>query len=203
MPGRLTGTVIDLSTNAPAPNIAVRVGDWVLLTDRHGNYDAQPIPSGYYVVALQLNSAQGEAAQGAAEYAVGAGDTVVVHLFFYSTLTTSPPVEQEPQPTQPILPISTQIPPSDPLPEDVNVPDSQPVAAAPVGLPVTATGDVSALPSVLLVLGGLMLGGGISLQMSRYLLVPPPMRKTISDEEILRLFLGLEDEDILRKLLGL
>jgi hypothetical protein len=203
MPGRLTGTVIDLRTGAPASNIAVRVGDWVLLTDQNGNYDAQPIPSGYYLVGLQLSSGQGDAAQGELEYAVGAGDTVVVHLFFYSALPAGLPVDPQPQPTQPILPTSTTAPPIAPLPEDGNVPASQPVAAAPAGLPVTAAGDASLLPFVLLLLSALLLGGGAFLQVSRYVFVPASMRKTISDEDILRLLLGLKDEEVLRKLLDL
>ncbi|NJM06143.1 carboxypeptidase regulatory-like domain-containing protein [Candidatus Gracilibacteria bacterium] len=202
IPGRLTGTVIDLRTSAPAPNVAVRVGDWVFVTDQNGNYDAQPIPSGYYLVGLQLASGQGDAAQGEAEYAVGAGDTVVVHLFFYSALPAGLPVEPQPQPTQPILPTSTTVPPSAQLP-DLDLPDTQPVAAAPVGLPVTAAGDTSALPFMLLLLSTLLLGGGVFLQVSRYVFVPTNLRKTISDEDILCLLLGLKDEDILRKLLDL
>src|SRR5215210_7853214 len=50
--GRITGTVIDQTTGAPAPKIAVAVGDQTVVTDANGNYDRSGLPAGAYNVAL-------------------------------------------------------------------------------------------------------------------------------------------------------
>src|SRR5829696_7288261 len=42
--GRITGTVIDQTTGAPVPNIAVVVGDQTMVTDANGNYDRSGLP---------------------------------------------------------------------------------------------------------------------------------------------------------------
>src|SRR5215216_7570480 len=52
--GRITGTVIDLETGAPAPEIAVSVGDTQVTSDPNGNYDRNGLPPGNYSVALVL-----------------------------------------------------------------------------------------------------------------------------------------------------
>src|SRR5215213_6254640 len=57
--GRITGTVIDQTTGAPAPNIAVAVGDQTVVTDANGNYDRSGLPAGSYTVALALTAEQG------------------------------------------------------------------------------------------------------------------------------------------------
>jgi len=87
VPGRLTGTVIDLRTGAPMPGIAVIVGRQTLYTDANGNYDVW-LESGYYRLDLGLTSNQGTPIQPAQAIAVGPGDTVVVHLFLTSPAPT-------------------------------------------------------------------------------------------------------------------
>lgn len=82
--GRITGTVIDLSTGAPAAQIAVTVGDQTVYSDNNGNYSRANLPAGSYVVALALAPGQGTPAQGPITVALGAGATVVQHLAFRS-----------------------------------------------------------------------------------------------------------------------
>src|SRR5262245_52715027 len=61
--GRITGTIIDLTTGAPASGIKVNIGGVVVSSDANGNYDLW-VASGPYSVALVLDASQGEAAQG-------------------------------------------------------------------------------------------------------------------------------------------
>jgi hypothetical protein len=84
--GRIIGTVIDLSTNAPAPGIAVAVGDVTVTTDANGNYERAGLSAGSYQVALALTPAQGTPAQGPIAVELAAGATVVQHLAFRSPL---------------------------------------------------------------------------------------------------------------------
>jgi hypothetical protein len=82
--GRITGTVIDLTTGAPASGIMVVVGDVTVSTDANGNYDRAGLPSGSYPVALALADGQGSAAQEPVTVTLAADATVVQHLFFRS-----------------------------------------------------------------------------------------------------------------------
>lgn len=103
--GRITGTVIDLTTSAPAPGITVAVGDVVVTTDADGNYNRTDVPSGSYVVALLLNEKQGVSSQEPITVDVAPGATVFQHLNFRSQLFTSA------SPTAAIMPLpSTQTP---------------------------------------------------------------------------------------------
>lgn len=83
-PGRITGTVIDQTTGAPAPGIGVRVGDQTVTSDANGNYDRPGLASGVYTVTLVLSPAQGTAAQGVLTVTLAPGATLVQHLFFRS-----------------------------------------------------------------------------------------------------------------------
>lgn len=93
--GRITGTVIDLASGAPAPGIAVQVGDALVTTDANGNYDRSGLPAGSYRVALVLAAGQGAPEQAAATVALAAGATVVQHLSFRSPQ----PAARTPTPT--------------------------------------------------------------------------------------------------------
>lgn len=84
-PGRITGTVIDVATGAPAPNVAVRVGSRIVVSDANGNYDWSGAPVGSYEVALALPADWGVALQGTLTAVVGEADTTVQHLFFRSS----------------------------------------------------------------------------------------------------------------------
>jgi hypothetical protein len=88
--GRITGTVIDQTTGAPVPNIAVTVGDQTVLTDANGNYDRSGLPAGDYIVALALTAAQGQPGQAAIVVKLAAGATVVQHLVFRSPAPLAP-----------------------------------------------------------------------------------------------------------------
>lgn len=80
--GRITGTVIETTSGAPAPGVAVKVGDEVVTTDANGNYDRNGLPAGDYIVELALGADQGTPAQRAITVALGEGQTVVQHLSF-------------------------------------------------------------------------------------------------------------------------
>jgi hypothetical protein len=98
--GRITGTVIDQTTGAPAPNIAVAVGDQTVLTDANGNYDRSELPAGDYVVVLALPAEQGVASQAPIAVTLASGATVVQHLAFRS------PAPLVPTPTPTATPIA-------------------------------------------------------------------------------------------------
>lgn len=134
-PGRITGTVIDLTTGAPAPGIAVIVGDLVVTTDANGNYDRSNLPPGSYSVALALAGGQGTPEQGQLTIVLAAGATVVQHLAF-----RSPPLAA-PSPTDVVMPAS--------LPQ--------------TGAPVSGSGLVIAFGIGLIALGlGLRFGRAIA-----------------------------------------
>ena len=88
--GRITGTVIDQTTGAPAPNIAVAVGDKTVVTDANGNYDRSGLPAGDYIVALVLAPEQGVAGQQPIVVTLASGATIVQHLVFRSPLPVAP-----------------------------------------------------------------------------------------------------------------
>lgn len=79
--GRVTGTVIDLATGAPAAGVSVRVGDDVVTSDANGNYDHW-LPVGTYAVALALADGQGAPAQPVVTVTVKADIATVQHLSF-------------------------------------------------------------------------------------------------------------------------
>lgn len=84
--GRITGTVIDLTTSAPMPGVAVRVGDRILVSDANGNYDVSGILPGSYDVVLAMPADWGTPAQDLIRVDVAEGATVVQHLFFHGSL---------------------------------------------------------------------------------------------------------------------
>jgi len=102
--GRITGTVIDLTSGAPAPGIPVIVGDVTVTSDANGNYDRTGLPPGSYVVVLVLTEGQGTPAQDRITIELAADATVVQHLFFRSQPAASP------------TPIATGTPPPAQLP---------------------------------------------------------------------------------------
>jgi hypothetical protein len=88
--GRITGTVIDLRTSAPAPGKTVRVGDSVVTSDSNGNYDIW-VKKGEYPVSLSLGEVEGVAAQTVTMATVWGNDTVVLHLFYIGPALPTPP----------------------------------------------------------------------------------------------------------------
>lgn len=89
--GRITGTVIDATTGAPAAGITVSVGGVSVTSDSNGNYDRSGLAGGDYPVALVLTAAQGVAEQGIITVALPEGATVVQHLRFRSPVAAAPP----------------------------------------------------------------------------------------------------------------
>lgn len=102
--GRITGTVIDLTTGAPAPGIAVVVGDITVKTDQNGNYDRNGLAEGAYPIQLDLQPSQGMPEQGLLQVDLATGATIVQHLAFRSqpsaapTTAAAPPVATAPMP---------------------------------------------------------------------------------------------------------
>lgn len=123
-PGRITGTVIDRTTGAPASGVAVRVGDTTVTSDANGNYDRSSLAAGSYAVALILEPGRGEPAQGELTVAVAAGQTVVQHLAFSSPLPAA---------------AATAAP----------EPAATPAAITPISLPATGGGGAQGLPLAL------------------------------------------------------
>ncbi|HEU4322771.1 MAG TPA: carboxypeptidase regulatory-like domain-containing protein [Roseiflexaceae bacterium] len=107
-PGRITGTVIDQTTGAPAPGIAVLVGDVTVRSDANGNYDRPELASGVYTVTLVLSADQGTASQPAQRVTVASGATVVQHLFFRSPVRAATTAVATPLPTP--LPTPASLP---------------------------------------------------------------------------------------------
>jgi hypothetical protein len=176
--GRVTGTIIDLRTNAPAAGIAVQIGEALVYSDGNGNYDRW-VESGYYRLALNLNPDQGSPAQPPLEIAVGPGDTVVVHLFFTSPAPNTavlpdltieaPTAEPAPQPVVvPALPepVPETMPPKLPYTGIATDADTVPATAIdqqPTRLPRTAaTAPFNA--QFWFILGIILLAGGLGLQ---------------------------------------
>ncbi len=79
-PGRITGTIINLTTGAPVPGIAVQVGNAVVTSDSNGNYDRNGLDPGDYEVQLLLTADQGEPAQDLIVITLPPGATIVQHL---------------------------------------------------------------------------------------------------------------------------
>jgi hypothetical protein len=99
--GRITGTVIDLATGAPASGVSVRVGDAIVVTDSNGNYDRPGLPAGSYVVALVLSEGTAPA-QEPITLQLGSAQTVIQHLAFRpaAAVATAAPAPA-PQPAMP------------------------------------------------------------------------------------------------------
>jgi hypothetical protein len=164
--GRLTGTVIDLRTGAPAAGVTVSIGDTTVVSDSNGNYDSW-LASGYYRLSLELRSDQGLPGTPAQQVAVGPGDTVVVHLFFTSPAPALPaaqvaaatPVAAAPAALPPSLPDTSVAPP---LAGHHAISDG---TLAPQLLPHTAAPLETGSPGTWLLLGAMMLGLGGLIQL--------------------------------------
>lgn len=104
--GWIIGTVIDLTTGAPAPGITVAIGDATVTTDANGNYQSMELSAGSYRVALVLTATQGTPAQEPITVELAAGQTVVQHLAFRSPVaaTVAPTVTATPTAAPTMIP---------------------------------------------------------------------------------------------------
>ncbi|PDW00807.1 carboxypeptidase regulatory-like domain-containing protein [Candidatus Viridilinea mediisalina] len=132
--GRITGTVIDLTTGAPVAGVAVQVGTHVTSSNSDGNYNIEGLPTGNYTIELLPTAMQGTAAQGPITVALLPGATVVQHLALRSPPQPSPgDSEQATEPTPPVSPEQT----TEPTPPVS--PEQPPISPEiPVYLPITA-----------------------------------------------------------------
>lgn len=182
--GRVTGTIIDLRTGAPAPGKLVVIGDSTVISDANGNYDRWVV-SGFYNLHLRLRDGEGQVTQPPQQIAVGNGDTVVVHLFFTSEAPVAPAA---PEPTATLAPEPTAT--AAPLPIPTPTP-GEVVAVVPVSLPTTAATGAS-VPGPLLLAGAALLGLGALLQ------VRPrrrAARRREADQRLLRRMLATPPEE--------
>lgn len=157
--GHITGTVIDLTSGAPAPGVGVRVGEESVPTDSNGNYDHW-VPAGMISVTLTLAPDQGTPAQELLMVDVRAGETTVQHLGFRSSPAQAP--------TSTVAPVATPMAvtaPSAPtaVPVVMMDPSVAMVPEAPARLPVTAAPAESAAWLWIMVGAGLLLGGSLIL----------------------------------------
>lgn len=109
--GRIAGTVIDLTSGAPAPGVMVMVDSETLITDANGNYERMGLRAGSYRVALVLRAEQGISAQETITVALDAGATVIQHLAFRSPPQPAAVVLGSAHAT-PIAPLPATLPPT-------------------------------------------------------------------------------------------
>jgi hypothetical protein len=78
--GRITGTVIDLTTGAPAPGVTVYVGGEPTYSDASGNYLRDGLPAGGYTIWMPAGPGLPRPAQPLLLVELGPGETVTQHL---------------------------------------------------------------------------------------------------------------------------
>lgn len=156
--GRITGTVIDLTTGLPTPGVTVRVGDGAAITDANGNYERVNLAPGGYVIELALGDRPGTPEQGPVTVNLAPNGLVIQHLFFRSA--PAAPATAVVVPTATLEPVVVEPPPVAIEPPPVAV---EPL---PVQLPITAAPDQGVSPLVWLLLGAALvaLGGMVQLQ---------------------------------------
>jgi hypothetical protein len=155
--GRITGTIIDLTTGAPAPGIKVNIGGTVVSSDANGNYDLW-VAAGPYSVALVLDASQGEAGQGQQMVDVATDATVIVHLSFSSPPPATPVAANS-------APVVSVEPTAAPAPVAARSGSTAPKPHASPRLPRTADDADESWRWV--GLGALLLMGGIALELGR------------------------------------
>jgi hypothetical protein len=101
--GRITGTIIDLTTGAPVPAMPVQVGNVVVYSDEFGNYERPLLPSGDYRVELLLDPEVAVPQQDPRTVRIDGDETEVEHLFFI-WLENAPPT---PGPTPTLVPVES------------------------------------------------------------------------------------------------
>lgn len=198
--GRITGTIIDAATGAPAAGVTVSVGGVTVTSDANGNYDKW-LPAGTYAVGLMLVG-QGSDLQGPQEVEVRAGETTVQHLYFRSALapTATPETLAAPTATAPALPI-------DSLPDTGVAAPAQP-ALRPTHLPrtsVPADGSLLWLSlGVSLVVVGTLVGWSgrrASRRTAARPTAPAAANADVGDPLLAALLAAHADEALLRELL--
>jgi hypothetical protein len=142
--GRLTGTIIDATTGAPAPGITLDINGVSVTSDANGNYDTW-LPQGKYTVGLRLASEQGTDLQGPQAVEIRAEDTTIQHLYFSSPVAATE-VMADPAPEAPIQPNVGNLPaPIQQLPNTSVGSDGKPSSNASVA--GSTTNSPNHLPS--------------------------------------------------------
>ena len=158
--GRVTGTVIDRRTGAPAANVRVMVGSDAVMSDANGNYDHWAV-TGTYAVVLDISESQGIPAQAAQQVAISAEGTTVQHLFFSSRAPTA-----EAPALATVLPSTTPAPALASAPE--TVPERLPVTSGAADLPASSLW----FAALLMISGGLLSIRRVRLALLPWLVAP-------------------------------
>lgn len=145
-PGHITGTVIELTSGAPASGIGVSINDVQVSSDSNGNYDRW-VPPGVYTVTLSLRQDQGSAAQGPKVVEVTSGGRTVQHLYYRAlqltptAVATSAPAASAPAATLAPAPTPTVMMPTR-LPRTAAPADSRAWFWLPLGLAMLLFGGL-------------------------------------------------------------
>ncbi|MFQ3632236.1 carboxypeptidase-like regulatory domain-containing protein [Roseiflexus sp.] len=134
-PGRIVGTVIDLTSGAPASGLIVRINNEELITDANGNYGRDNLAPGTYAVELIVPLERGVPAQSVITIILPEGETARQDLAF----------RRLPAATSTIDPSGAEMPTSPP-------------AALP------STGALDDMASRALIIGMVMAAGGLLLR---------------------------------------
>ena len=154
--GRITGTIIDVTTGAPTPGVQVSIGGTIVTSDANGNYDLW-VPVGAYNIALALNPEQGAPDQGVQIVDIVAGQTTVLHLNFHTP--------QAPSAT-PAAPTATAVPVKPATPVEGRARNrNTPRSPATPRLPRTGEQDSNAW--LWMTFGMLLVMGGVALEYGR------------------------------------
>lgn len=172
--GRITGTIIDLTTGAPAPGVQVNVGGTIVTSDANGNYDLW-VPVGSYNVALALSPESGIADQGQQVVDIAANQTTVLHLNFHTPLA--------PSATPPPAPAATAVPVKHATPVEGRARDRT-KPRSPVTPRLPHTGEQESNAWLWMTFGALLLIGGVALEYARARRVPQWARATASVGQI-------------------
>lgn len=163
--GHLTGTIIDLTSGAPATGVKIHVGSTIVTSDANGNYDAW-LPGGTYTVSLALTEEQGTPAQDQATVKIIVDQTAILHLSFYGV--AAPTAAAASANTVPEPAISTPLP-ATPAPE---IPIAQNNTGTSPSVPQAAprlprTGETDSTAWIWISLGAVLLFGGLGLEYLR------------------------------------
>jgi LPXTG-motif cell wall-anchored protein len=154
--GRITGTIIDLTTGAPTPGVQVSVGGTIVTSDANGNYDLW-VPVGAYNITLVLSPETGAPDQGAQIVDIAAGQTTVLHLNFHTPLAPS---------ATPVAPSATAVPAKPATPVEGRARNRN-TPRSPVTPRLPRTGEQESNAWLWMTFGMLLVMGGVALEYGR------------------------------------
>jgi LPXTG-motif cell wall-anchored protein len=167
--GRITGTIINLTTGAPVPGVQVKIGDAVVFSDANGNYDLWVLP-GPYSVELALSPEQGLPDQDQQIVDIMANQTTVLHLNFHTLPAPS---------ATPAAPKATATPVKHATPVEGRAKPRN-VPRSPTTPRLPRTGEQESNAWLWMAFGALLVMGGVALEYGRMRRAPQWVRATAS-----------------------